>query len=151
MGENHVNLNHTRGDRQKKVMERIQNDGVCPFCREHLAKYHTKPIIQEGVWWILTENFEPYDGAKIHLLAICTEHVESIEELPGEAYAELLKLFSEFTRKNKIPGGTILLRFGDTDMTGATVSHLHAQLIVGCSRKNSEEKIRTKIGYKYPK
>ena len=144
-----VNLHHARGEDQANVLKKILQDGVCPFCREHLFKYHTRPILKESTWWMLTENFVPYDGARIHLLAICTKHVETITELPMEAHAELLSLFSDFVQEQSIKGGTIVYRFGDMDMTGSTVQHLHAQMIVGGSRKESPEKIRTKIGYKY--
>lgn len=142
-----INLAHVRTSHQKETMERIAKDGVCPFCPEHLLKYHTKPIIEAREWWTLTENFAPYEGAKIHLLAIAIPHVKSLADLPPAAGAELISIFSDYIKKHNIPGGSLLMRFGDTEITGGTVSHLHVQFVVGCPRTDSSKKIETRIGY----
>ncbi len=142
-----VNLSHARTSFQRTVMKRIVRDKVCPFCMEHFLKYHTKPIIKKGRYWILTENFEPYKGSKHHLLAVSKKHVQHFDKLSPAAQTELFKLFGDEARKRKIPGGTIFMRFGDTDYTGGTVEHLHAQLVSGGKRGNGKEPLITYLGY----
>ncbi len=142
-----VNMSHARTVFQRDVMKRIVRDKVCPFCTEHFLKYHTKPIIQEGRYWILTENFEPYKGSKHHLLAVVKKHVQHFSELTPVAQAELFKLFGNEARKRNIPGGSIIMRFGDTDYTGGSVGHLHAQLVSGGKRGKGKEPISTYISY----
>lgn len=143
-----VNLTHARTHFQRTVMERIQKDKVCPFCEEHFLKYHTKPIILKGKYWILTENFQPYEGARVHLLAVSRKHVYHFEELSPAAHHELFALFAKELKKRKIQGGTLLMRFGNTDYSSGTVEHLHAQLISGAKRGKGREPLSTYIGYK---
>ena len=53
--------------------------------------------------------------------------------------------------KENFLGGTIVMRWGDTERTGATVTHLHAQLVVGASREEGGKPILTALGYQVPK
>jgi ATP adenylyltransferase len=143
-----VNLSHARTDFQRKVMEQIAKDKVCPFCEKHFLKYHTKPILKKGKHWILTSNFQPYIGTKHHLLAVSRKHTTTFANLPSAAHAELFKLFADEGKKRGIQGGGIFMRYGDTDYTGATVSHLHAHLITGAKRGKGKEMQYVMLGYK---
>lgn len=142
-----VNLSHARTQFQRDVMKQIKKDNVCPFCEEYFLRYHTKPIIKNGTHWILTENFQPYKGSKHHLLAVSKKHTTEFTKLSPEAQAELFALFGAEVKRRKIPGGAILMRFGNTDYTGGTVEHLHAQLISGSKRASNREPLITYIGY----
>ena len=110
-------------------------------------KYHTRPIIKEGRYWVITENFEPYKGSKHHLLAVSKKHVQHFEKLSPAAQAELFKLFGDETRRRKILGGALFMRFGNTDYTGGTVEHLHSQLISGGKRGEGKEPLIPYLGY----
>ena len=145
-----VNLSHARTDFQRDVMKRIMRDGVCPFCEENFLKYHTKPIIKKGKYWTLTENFEPYPGAKHHLLIVSRTHLTDFAKLTPAARAEMFALFAAECKKRAIAGGTVFMRFGDTDFTGGTVEHLHAQLVSGGQRDAGGAPIETRIGYACP-
>lgn len=145
--KNHVNLAHARSSFQRDVMRKIARDKVCPFCEEHFLKYHTKPILTKGDHWVLTENFQPYDGSRHHLLAVSRVHAHSFDELPAGAFAELFSLFAHECKKRRIKGGTVLMRFGNTEYTGGTIEHLHAQLVTGAKR-GGKEPLTTFIAYK---
>jgi diadenosine tetraphosphate (Ap4A) HIT family hydrolase len=146
----HVNMAHARVEHQRETMEQIQEDDTCPFCREHLMKYHTKPLLYESEHWILTENFAPYEGTKHHYLLIAQKHCEGFWELSPEAKVDLFDVLDRVRKDDKMKGGTLVMRWGDTDHTGASVTHLHAQLVVGASRKEGGEPILTALGYKVP-
>lgn len=146
----HINIAHARTDFQRDVMKRIKKDGVCPFCMEHFLKYHTKPILLRGRYWVITQNFEPYAGSKAHLIAIYKKHTEHFDSVPPKALAELFSGFKKLATRRKVRGGTLFMRFGDTDYTGATVAHLHVQLVSGVSRKRSRTPLVTRIGYQAP-
>jgi ATP adenylyltransferase len=141
-----INLANAREGNQKKVMEEIAVDGVCPFCPENLAKYHKQPILKDGKYWLLTTNQWPYKYTKKHLLAIAKKHVTHINELSKDAVNELMEMFIEAAKEYGIGGGGIGLRFGNTDHTGATVSHLHAHLIEPEPDHPSDSPVRFKIG-----
>ena len=127
----YINLSTVRREDQREIMEEIKKQGHCPFCRENLDKYHKKPILKEGKFWILTENQWPYEKIKHQLLAIYKTHVEHIKDLDPLAGAELLQMFGEETEKRNIPGGGVAIRFGKSPHGnyGSSVFHIHAHLV----------------------
>jgi diadenosine tetraphosphate (Ap4A) HIT family hydrolase len=128
------------------VIDQIKKDGVCPFCPESLAKYHKNPIIKEGKFWLLTNNMYPYEGAKYHALLIHKVHITTFAEISKEAWEELNEFINYFTGEHAIPGGTFIVRFGDTRYTGASVVHLHANLISPDGEDKDRKPIIARIG-----
>jgi diadenosine tetraphosphate (Ap4A) HIT family hydrolase len=128
----YIQLETVRREDQKKVMEEIEKDNVCPFCMDHFLKYHKRPIIKNGTFWVLTENQWPYEKVKHQLLAIYKTHINTISEMDPNAGKELIEMFAEETKKRKIAGGGIAMRFGSNPgggNYGSSVLHLHAHLI----------------------
>jgi len=126
-----VDMSTVRHDKQRKVMEEIQRQGHCPFCRENLEKYHKNPILKEGKYWLLTENQWPYEKVKHQLLAIYTTHIEHLKDIDPEAGRELFEMFAEESRKRGLEGGGVAIRFGTSEHGnyGSSVAHIHAHLI----------------------
>lgn len=126
-----INPSNARSDEQLAVMEEIERQGHCPFCRENLEKYHKNPILKEGKFWLITENQWPYKGVKQQLLAIYKRHIEHLTEIDPEAGNELIVLFAEEAKKRHIVGGGVAIRFGSSEYGnyGSTVLHIHAHLI----------------------
>lgn len=126
----YVNLSNARHPEQASVMQKIVDDGVCPFCPEHLANYHKEPILKEGAYWLVTKNQWPYDETKHHFLAIAKDHVEDFTKLPPEAGKELIEFFQNICTEYNIAGGGLAMRFGSGEKNYAnSVSHLHCHLI----------------------
>jgi ATP adenylyltransferase len=136
-----------RGD-YAQALAKIEADGVCPFCQAHLARLHTKPILFQSRHWIVTENAWPYDGTRHQFLLIHRDHIESAEELPSGAWESLGSAYRRLVNEYLIEGAALLLRTGKTDFTGASVAHLHAQLISGGRREADSELIRALVGFK---
>lgn len=124
-------------------MEQIEKDGVCPFCREHFETYHSKAIIFETPHWIVTENAWPYENTQNHFLIVSKKHVAFPTDLSHEGWLDLQECILKLKNKNHLERGTFLMRFGDSQTTGATVDHLHAQIVVSTS---PETPIVTRIG-----
>ncbi len=144
-----VHVDHARGTKQKEIMQRIESDGVCPFCSENFLKYHTETIIKETNSWIVTTNFDPYQGSLFHFLFVYKpSHINSPKEMTGESRIELFELVDELCVQNKIVGGSILMRFGDGNVNGSSVEHLHAHLVVGEHKGENMEALKVKLGYK---
>lgn len=143
---NHENTKIRPDGKYSKVIDRIRKDGVCPFCAENLSKYHPNPILKDGAHWLLTNNAYPYEGAKYHALLIHKKHIVSLAEVSPEAFAELKSLLDWFVAENKIPGGALLLRFGDTRYTGASVSHLHANFVSPDGENSDRNPILARMG-----
>lgn len=142
---NPANTTHRPEGTYSDVINKIQEELVCPFCPDHLATYHEKPILENRDYWLATENMYPYKGAQQHLLFIHKEHIEDVQELTPDAWTELHALVVSICKARAIKGGTLMMRFGDTSRTGATVSHLHAQLVSGPGDTDADP-ILTRVG-----
>lgn len=135
---NSENTRHRPEGTYNRVINQIGQDGVCPFCPEHLASYHPNPILHEGGHWLYTNNAYPYKGAVHHFLLIHKKHIEAFAEITPAAWLELQELINAIGKKHGIKGGALVCRFGETKYTGASVAHLHAQVIVGPGTGGSE-------------
>jgi ATP adenylyltransferase len=134
MSKNYVNIKHAnrpsdREGKYAKVINKIKNDRLCPFCEENFLKYHKLPVIKENKNWFLTKNMYPYEETRLHLLLVHKKHISSIEEITPEGWLDLQKIINSSIKEFKIKGGAFFIRFGDSKLTGATVTHLHAHLI----------------------
>jgi ATP adenylyltransferase len=136
-----------RGD-YAQALAKIEADGICPFCEAHLPKHHTKPILFRNEHWLVTENAWPYDGTRHQFVLIFRGHIESAEELPRGAWESLGSAYRQLVAEYRIEGATLILRTGRTDFTGASVAHLHAQIISGGRREADSELIRALVGFK---
>lgn len=144
-----VDLVHARDETQLALMEQIERDGVCPFCPEHLQKYHPRPLQYQSLCTV-TENMTPYDGARAHWLIINKRHVERFGELTPEEKADICIQITALEKKIGAPGLTILMRSGDTGYTGGSVAHFHLHIIAGGASKDLGTPLRVKIGYTIP-
>jgi ATP adenylyltransferase len=131
----------------ESVIRKIQQDSVCPFCQENLHKYHKKPILHQSKYWVATNNMYPYLGSTEHILIINAEHKEDVTELSDDEWLDLRVMVKTLTAMQSIKGATLLLRFGDTDYTGASVSHLHAHLVSGSDNPGNDP-ILARVGNK---
>jgi len=134
-----VNPRFAKGKEYRNVINTIGNIGHCPFCPENF-KYHKKPILRKLNGWILTENSWPYKNAKKHFIIISEDHKEILNDLKPGDLENILRLSRWAIRTYSILGGALMMRFGESDYTGATVTHLHAHLIYPSIAKNGKSK-----------
>jgi diadenosine tetraphosphate (Ap4A) HIT family hydrolase len=108
------------------------------------------PVLHQNDSWLVTMNSWPYTGSRLHFLLIARKHVERIQDLSPEARAGFFDAFDWISVNKEFSGGSFIWRTGSTDMTGASVSHLHAQFIVGEEREEGSEKILGLVGFYTP-
>jgi diadenosine tetraphosphate (Ap4A) HIT family hydrolase len=142
---NTKNASLGRGDKYAGVIKEIADHGKCPFCPENLANHHKPPILHETDNWLLTDNMYPYAGSKQHLLIIHRAHIETIGEVDPEVWSELQIIIGFAQKLRDIRGAAFLMRFGETAYNGASVAHLHAQLISGSGEPDATPVI-TRVG-----
>lgn len=126
----YVNITNSKSRTSREYadrLEQIKKDAVCPFCPDHLKKYHKHPIEEKSFWWV-TDNMYPYKPTKHHRLIIHKSHIEHVKEISPEAWLEVQEIIKAETERLNIKGGTLVLRFGDTSFTGGSVSHLHMHI-----------------------
>ncbi len=129
------------------VIKKIIKDGVCPFCPKYFLTYHTRPILRSSKHWLVTENMAPYTGADHQYLFILKKHFETVTEISETAWKELLLHLRWLVRTYKLPSGGFFMRFGDARYSGASVAHLHAQLVVGTRRYKNAKPITAFLGF----
>jgi diadenosine tetraphosphate (Ap4A) HIT family hydrolase len=122
-----INARYAKSGFYKKVLTKVRDAKVCPLCT---LQWHTNPILKTAGGWFITETFQPYPNAALHLLIVGKRHKENISELAAGDWKEISALQKWAIKQYHIKGGGIAMRFGDTAHTGATVAHLHMHLIV---------------------
>jgi diadenosine tetraphosphate (Ap4A) HIT family hydrolase len=130
-----------------EVLNKIVENGFCPFCEEHLFKHHPNPVIFQNKHWTVTTNAWPYVGTTHHFILICRTHIERAENTTGYIWKSLGDAYKYLCKKYTLTGATLLMRSGDTQITGASVRHLHAQVIVGGKREPDTLPITAVVGF----
>ncbi len=134
-----VNPRFAKTGEYKKVIGAIETIGQCPFCPDNFH-YHKKPILKKLRGWFITENSWPYKNSQKHFVIISPDHKETLAELNIRDIESILRLSKWVVKKYKIRGGALAVRFGESNFTGATVSHLHAHLIYPAKGKRGHSK-----------
>lgn len=147
----HVDLDNARYQDQREIMQTIIENDESPFLLENLKKYHHQPILKEGKYWYVTPNQWPYKNTKFHFLIINQEYLTQLDQLTPESSQEFMSLVQWLIDEYNLPGGAFCMRFGDSDYSAGTVSHLHAQLIVPDLDDPNYEPTRFKIGKNFAK
>lgn len=146
MNKSGLDLKNARKEEQINLMKKIIADGVCPFCHDFVDKekpaYHPNPVLIETDFWIATRNAWPYEYTREHLVLVIKRHITTPEEMKNEEVLDLWNIVKKIKQELKITHSTLLMRSDSTGMTGATVQHLHAQLIVSAG----DEPVITRVG-----
>ncbi|MBI2592575.1 MAG: HIT domain-containing protein [Candidatus Colwellbacteria bacterium] len=140
-----VNLRYAKGSKYGETLKEIKTAKVCPFCPKTF-KWHTKPTLRRTKNWLVTENFNSYKNARYHFLVISKSHKEGFQDLTLPDWRQISELVRWAIRKYKIKGGGLILRFGDSNYTGATVTHLHLHLIVPQLKRGKALRVEFPIG-----
>lgn len=123
-----VNVDGSRNAEQRALMEKMEREGICPFCPGNFPN----DILYENEWWMLSHNLWPRENARLQLLAVCKLHLVSLDELAATPAisAQLMDCFAWASSTFAVEGGILLLRFGDFASSGASIAHMHAHMIV---------------------
>ncbi|MBI2097296.1 MAG: dihydrofolate reductase [Candidatus Sungbacteria bacterium] len=147
-----INLEYARHDEQRAVMERIKREGACPFCPENRRAGEVLEPLWRGKHWVLVPNRWPYEFITLHALAITERHLRFFHELTATETAELIELLTWAWKNYELQAYSIGIRCGEPHLTGATVDHLHVQLVVADpdTTKPGYERVRFAMGPKPP-
>ena len=105
-------------------MKELEDARICLFCREAEER-----VGDERKHWFVRENDYPYEGAAAHYLIVSRLHVNSFDELPNDAGAELWDIRRELKSMLGSPAFATVERSGDTSLNGGSVDHLHVHLV----------------------
>lgn len=121
----------------KKILQLIIDLGIDPFTKEYLTdpRFGQKEILYESDHWIVFKNQYQYRDTSLHFIFVSKEYGESITDFSPEIQLDFFSIFKKICEKFNIEGGGLSLRFGNPKISGATVQHFHAQLVVPEDKK----------------
>jgi diadenosine tetraphosphate (Ap4A) HIT family hydrolase len=123
-------LEAARGADQRAYMERLEADGICIFCPEHVAAHHAEEVEFSGEHWYVTRNAYPYTGTAAHYLIVARRHVSSFDELPDAAGAELWAIKRRLKEQLRAQSTATIERSGQMHLNGGSVAHLHTHFVI---------------------
>ena len=126
----YVDPNNGASEEYKNKLLEIEKEGVDPFSKEYLTKFDKKEIVLETNHWFVFQNQHPYKGVDYQFVIVVQEYKEHFSELTTEEKIDLYSVADMLCNGFFLDGGALTMRFGNTKKSGATVTRLHAQLIV---------------------
>jgi diadenosine tetraphosphate (Ap4A) HIT family hydrolase len=121
---------NARTPEQRAEMDRLDAAGVCLFCPEHLTTHPRQRVLFSTSHWHATPNEFPYQGTSLHLLLVPHQHVSDFLELPEAARNDFWVALAELAKRYDLRSYALVSRNGDPRRNGATITHLHAHVLV---------------------
>ncbi len=120
-------LGNCRTLEQYREMKRFLEEGKCPFCEP--CSMANKPL-RVGKHWVIKHNDFPYPAHAHHLVLFTREHITDIALLSPSAWAEWGEFNIWAIREYRLPGGGLVMRFGDPAYNAGTIIHPHSHIQV---------------------
>ena len=122
---------NVRTEEQRAEMARLDAAGICLFCWDYLVSHPGQQILLSTRHWLVTPNAFPYQGTQLHLLLIPDQHVGDLLQLSDEVRADFWVALAAVAEANELRYYGLGVRNGDCRFTGATITHVHAHVLVG--------------------
>ena len=122
---------NARTPEQRAEMARLDAAGICLFCPEHLASHAGQRILFSTEHWAVTPNRYPYQGTSQHLLLVPHQHAGDLLELSDEVRGDFWVALAQVAQTCELRHYGLGVRNGDCRFTGATITHVHAHVLVG--------------------
>lgn len=109
------------------MVENLQK-GTCPFCQ---INPEVNKVLYNNDSWRIWQN--PVPGKKhqaLHLVVAHTYHLTGLDEFKGQDGVDLIDAIKWANDNFNIPGGGIMMRFGDPLLNAGTIRHLHFNIQV---------------------
>ncbi|MDP2629464.1 MAG: hypothetical protein Q8P45_02055 [Candidatus Harrisonbacteria bacterium] len=121
-------------DQYVSIVSDLQQ-GKCPFCPPDPER--NKIQFQNDTWmgWV---NPFPHPGTQLHIILIPRMHLTRLEDLSPQHYLALGDIIAQLQGQD-LPGGALVLRFGDPQRNAGSIRHLHVNIMV--PRGDSEVRI----------
>lgn len=119
----------TRSDAQHAAYQRTVGNSTCPFCGDMTPEIQER-MIHEGCYWRAWHNPFPYSGHASHIMLAPIAHWTQPSDVHAEAAAEWFALVNMLISKFDLPGGGLVMRFGEHEYKGGSITHLHAHIQV---------------------
>lgn len=132
---------NAREQEQLDIMLRMEAEDRDPMALENVDQNNQKILFQTEFWHV-SENRYPRPGSEISFLIVALGPVYEIEDISPEMWLDLQKIWQKLVKENQVAGGAICMRFGDPAKSGASLTRLHAHIVM----PKDGEKVRFPIG-----
>jgi diadenosine tetraphosphate (Ap4A) HIT family hydrolase len=122
---------NVRTEEQRAEMARLNAAGICLFCPGQLSRHPRQRILLSTAHWTVTPNEYPYPGTSAHLLVVPHQHASDLLELSDEVRSDFWVALGAAVEARGIRHYGLGVRNGDCRFTGATITHVHAHVLVG--------------------
>lgn len=128
--------NNARKQEQLDIMLNMEAANKDPMAPEYIDQ----KILFMTDFWHVSKNRFPYKNAKEQFLIVAKGPVYSMAEMSAEMWADLQKIWKRLADEYQMDGGAFCMRFGNPAKSGATLTRVHAHLIM------PEENQKVKFG-----
>lgn len=122
-------MSRVRSEAQQQAYLTTIGKGICPFCGDMTPEIRER-MIHEGTYWRAWHNPHPYTGHATHIVLAPREHWTQPSEIPTLAMVEWFELVNRLILEFDLPGGGLVMRFGDNSYKGGSIAHLHSHIQV---------------------
>lgn len=128
----HGDLDRTRSAEQRRAYAGTVGQGTCPFCgnTEDMPQEIRERMIVVGRYWRAWHNPFPYGGHAAHIVLAPIQHWTQPSEITADAAQEWMELNTRLIEELNLPGGGLVMRFGDHEYKGGSITHLHSHIQV---------------------
>lgn len=123
-------MENFRSAEQLAEMQRLEAAGVCLFCPDGFQQQPAQRILWRTKRWTVTPNEFPYKGTALHLLVVPHEHVTDMLDLTAASQEDFWLTLKMIREQFNLKYYGLGVRNGDCRFTGATISHVHAHVLV---------------------
>lgn len=103
-------------------------EDFCPFCDKERARRNRGFEARLNGWGLLKNEFPRKDTSHMWLI-IPERHVVSPQELTRRDWIGIGQMFDHCRKMLKMPGGGLIMRFGDPHYHAGTIEHLHLNMV----------------------
>lgn len=93
-------------------------------------------------YWYISKNWFPYERAEEQFLIASLHPIYRIEDMSPEMWLDLQSIWITLKEEFNISGGGLGFRFGDSALSGASLTRLHCHIIM----PKEEAKTKFSIG-----
>lgn len=105
-------------------------------------EYIDQEILFKTDHWHVSNNRFPYEGAEKQFLIVAMGPVYQLNDISSEMWDDLRKIWLKLKDEYSLDGGGLCMRFGNPAKSGASLTRVHAHIIM----PKDGEKVKFGIG-----
>lgn len=142
------NMNHTEDENMSNVITENSYKYICPPNVRHQSQLDIMmqmesngkdpldpEVIEQDIlfvtdYWYVSCNRFPYKEIEHHFMIASRNPIYKIEDMSKEMWIDLKNIWIKLASEYSIPGGALCYRFGEPSFSGASLTRLHAHLMM---------------------